>query len=247
MNTYLVGTLWLVGVSVAALAVVALLRRWRRDAKPLVDISVLSAVFSLAGMLFAIVAAFVFIDVWSGAEEARDATYAEAEAVQLVAWSANGIPEPDRAEMIRLSRDYLREVVDQEWPRLAGGSGGEHTRGWQLVQDMHDLAARNAKDVEDAPAVVESLLQARQERLALAGSRVGDATWFALLAGAVLAGLPMLFFPFDRALPQLALTATVASMITLLLFTIQQIERPFAQGRVQSTAYEEALTRITPL
>jgi hypothetical protein len=246
MNTYLVGTLWLVGVSVAALAVVTLLRRWRHDAKPLVDISVLSAVFSLAGMLFAIVAAFVFIDVWSSADEARDATYAEAEAVQLVAWSANGMPEPDRAEMVRLARDYLREVVDQEWPRLAEVSTAEHARGWQLVQDMHDIAARNGEEVEDAPAVVESLLQARQERLALADSRIGDATWFALLAGAVLAGLPMLFFPFDRALPQLVLTATVASVITLLLFTIQQIERPFAQGRVPSTAYEETLTRITP-
>lgn len=246
MNTYLVGTLWLVGVSVAALAVVALLRRWRHDSQPLVDISVLSAVFSLAGMLFAIVAAFVFIDVWSGAEEAPDATYAEAEAVQLVVWAANGMPEPDRAEMIRLSRDYLREVTDQEWPRLAEASAEEHTRGWQLVQDMHDIAARNGEEAEDAPAVVESLLQARQERLALAQSQIGEATWFALLAGAVLAGLPMFFFPFDRALPQLALTATVVSMITLLLFTIQQIERPFAQGRVPSTAYEETLTRITP-
>ncbi|BCB87199.1 bestrophin-like domain [Phytohabitans suffuscus] len=246
MNTYLAGTLWMVGVSIAALAVVVALRRWRRDSGPLVDISVLSAVFSLAGMLFAIVAAFVFIDVWSGAEEARDVTYAEAEAAQLVAWSANGMPEPERAEMVRLSREYLREVVDREWPRQAGVSADEHAHGWQLVQRMHDIATRNAEDAGDAPEVVESLLQARQQRLALAGARIGDATWFALLAGAVLAGLPMFFFPFDRALPQLALTATVASMITLLLFTIQQIERPFAQDRVAPTAYEETLTRITP-
>lgn len=75
---------------------------------------------------------------------------------------------------------------------------------------------------------------------------LGAALLFALLAGALLAGLPMFFFPFDRALPQLALTATVASMITLLLFTIQQIERPFADGRVTPTAYEETLTRLAP-
>ncbi|MFC0532457.1 bestrophin-like domain [Phytohabitans kaempferiae] len=246
MNTYLVGTLWLVGVSIAALAVVAVMRRWRRDAGPLVDISVLSAVFSLASMVFAIVAAFVFIDVWSGAEEARDATYAEAEAAQLVAWSASRMPESDRAEVVRLSRDYLREVIDQEWPRLGEVGADQHVRGWQLVQDMHDVAARHSDEVEEAPEMVQSLLQARQERLALAGSRIGDATWFALLVGAGLAGLPVFFFPFDRALPQLALTATVASIITLLLFTIQQIEQPFADGRAPVTAYEETLARITP-
>lgn len=246
MNTYLVGTLWLVGVSVATLTVVVTLRRWRRGSSPLVDISVLSAIFSLAGMLFAIVAAFVFIDVWSNAAKARDATYSEAQAVQLVAWSANGMPEPARAEMVTLGRDYLREVVDQEWPRQAAASVDENARGWQLVQQMHEVAARNAGQAEDAPAAVESLLQARQERLALADAQIGEATWFALLVGAVLAALPIFFFPFDRALPQLALTATVASVITLLLFTIQQIERPFAHGRVSATAYEQTLTRITP-
>lgn len=192
MSTYVVGTLWLVGVSVASLVVVAALRRWRRDSQPLVDISVLSAVFSLAGMLFAIVAAFVFIDVWSGAEEARDATYAEAEAAQLVAWSANAVPEPDRAELRGLSREYLREVVDQEWPRLTEVSADQHARGWQLVQRMHEVAARNVAEAEDAPLAVESLLQARQDRLALADSRIGDATWFALLAGALLAGLVLM-------------------------------------------------------
>ena len=246
MNTYLVGTLWLIGVSFAALAVVLVVRRWRRGSGPVVDMSVLTSVFSLASMLFAIVAAFVFIDVWGGADEARNATYTEAQAAQLVAWAGNGLPEPDSSEMVRLSREYLREVVDQEWPKLAESSVDEHTRGWQLVQEMHDVAARNSGDNEEALTVVESLLQARQERLALADSRIGEATWFALLTGAVLAALPMFFFPFDRALPQLALTATVASMITLLLFTIQQIERPFAQGRVTSTAYEETFTRITP-
>ncbi|GLH96375.1 bestrophin-like domain [Phytohabitans aurantiacus] len=245
MNTYLVGTLWLVGVSITTLAVVVVLRRWRRDSRPLVDISVLSAVFSLAGMLFAIVAAFVFIDVWSKAAEARDATYSEAQAVQLVAWSANGMPAPERAEMLGLTRDYLREVVEQEWPRQAAMGVDENAQGWRLVQRMHEVAARNVEQAEDAPAAVESLLQARQERLAQADARIGEATWFALLVGAVLAALPIFFFPFDRALPQLALTATVASMITLLLFTIQQIERPFAHGRVPATAYEETLTRIS--
>lgn len=246
MNTYLVGTLWLAGVSIVTLLVVGTVRRWRRDSGPVVDINVLSAVFSLAGMLFAIVAAFVFIDVWSKAAEARDATYAEARAVQLVAWSANGMPEADRAAMVRLSRDYLREVASQEWPRQAAARVDENARGWRLVQEMHEVVTRNAAQATEAPAAVESLLEARQERLALADAQIGEATWFALLVGAVLAALPIFFFPFDRALPQLALTATVASMITLLLFTIQQIERPFAHGRVPATAYEETLTRITP-
>jgi Protein of unknown function (DUF4239) len=247
MNAYLVGTLWLVGVSVAAVIAVLAMRRWGRNRnRPVVEIEVLSAVFSLAGMLFAIVAAFVFIDVWSGADEARDATYAEAEAAQLVAWSANEMPDADRAEMVRLSRAYLHRVIDNEWPQL-DRSGGDYNGGWLMVQQMHEIEARNRQPTDSAPSAVESLLQARQERISLADSKIGQATWFALMVGAALAVVPMFFFPFQNAFAQLALTATVASLITLLLFTIQQIERPFSNNRVAATAYEQTLTRIPAL
>jgi hypothetical protein len=242
MNTYLIGTLWLVGISTVVGALVLLKRRYLPPRGEEIDNGTLGGVFSLAGMLFAIVAAFVFIDVWGSANEARDATYREAEAVQLVTWTADSMAEPARSEVRELCRSYLRQVIDQEWAKPNPKTRDAY--GWQLVEQLRSVAVQNSTTTADAPGAVQTLMEARQDRISLANRQIGDATWFALIAGALLATIPMLFFPFSRAFSQFALTATVVSMITLLLFTIQQIERPFSNDRVTSTAYQQILSRL---
>lgn len=250
MRTYASGLLWFLGIcGIAALAVVFIRRSWPPDRRADIH-DVLSVVFSMTGTLYAVVAAFVFIDVWQIGNDARDATYREAQAVQSVAWAAEGSPAELRAEIHTLSRAYLREILDQELPRLRTGEPvGD--QGWTVLNSLRAATARVPvpDEGEEAPeAVVHAVMQAREDRLALAEKRIGDVTWFALLFGAVLAGMPILFFRFDSIGAQLAMTTAVVGMITLLLFTIHQIERPFTSvERVPATAYQNAMSRLDGL
>ncbi|WP_155374381.1 bestrophin-like domain [Catellatospora vulcania] len=249
MRAYAGGLLWfLVICSAAAIAVVFIRRSWPPDRRADIH-DVLSVVFSMTGTLYAVVAAFVFIDVWQIGNDARDATYREAQAVQSVAWAAETGPPEVRAAIHTLSRAYLREILDQELPRLrAGKPVGE--QGWTLLNDLRTATARVPvpADAESPEATVHAVMQAREDRLALADKRIGDVTWFALLFGALLAGMPILFFRFDSIGTQLAMTTAVVGMITLLLYTIHQIEQPFTSTeRVPSTAYQNVVTRLDGL
>ncbi|MFD0595830.1 hypothetical protein ACFQZ4_28910 [Catellatospora coxensis] len=116
MRAYASGLLWFLGIcGIAALAVVLIRRSWPPDRRADTH-DVLSVVFSMTGTLYAVVAAFVFIDVWQIGNDARDATYREAQAVQSVAWAAETGPPEVRASIRLLSRAYLREILDQELP-----------------------------------------------------------------------------------------------------------------------------------
>jgi hypothetical protein len=249
MRAYASGLLWFLGIcGLAALAVVFIRRSWPPDRRADIH-DVLSVVFSMTGTLYAVVAAFVFIDVWQIGNDARDATYREAQAVQSVAWAAETGPPEARAAIHALSRAYLREILDQELPRLrAGEPVGE--QGWKLLSDLRTATARIPvpPESESPETTVHAVMQAREDRLALADKRIGDVTWFALLFGALLAGMPILFFRFDHIGTQLAMTTAVVGMITLLLFTIHQIERPFTSTeRVPPTAYQNVVTRLDGL
>lgn len=249
MRAYASGLLWFLGIcGIAALAVVFIRRSWPPDRRADTH-DVLSVVFSMTGTLYAVVAAFVFIDVWQIGNDARDATYREAQAVQSVAWAAETGPPEVRASIHLLTRAYLREILDQELPRLrAGRPVGE--QGWALLNDLREATARVPvpPESESPEATVHAVMQAREDRLALADKRIGDVTWFALLFGALLAGMPILFFRFDHIGTQLAMTTAVVGMITLLLFTIHQIERPFTSTeRVPPTAYQNVVLRLDAL
>ncbi|MBV1849057.1 bestrophin-like domain [Catellatospora tritici] len=251
MQAYVIGLLWFLGVSGLAAAAVVLIRRsWPPDQRADIH-DVLSVVFSMTGTLYAVVAAFVFIDVWQIGNDARAATYREAQAVQAITWSAENSPPELRAEITALSKQYLHEILDQELPRLRAGlpAGDE---GWTVLDNLRSVSARvpaNADDSGDSPeSVVQTVMQAREDRLALADKRIGSVTWFALLFGALLAGMPILFFRFDHIGTQLAMTTAVVGMITLLLVTIHQIERPFTSTeRVPATGYQNAVTRLDSL
>ncbi|MDI1459877.1 hypothetical protein QEZ54_02750 [Catellatospora sp. KI3] len=247
----MIGLLWFLGVSaVAAVAVVLIRRSWPPDQRADIH-DVLSVVFSMTGTLYAVVAAFVFIDVWQIGNDARAATYREAQTVQAIAWSTESSPPELRAQIVALSKQYLHEIIDQELPRLrAGLPVGEE--GWTVLDDLRSVSARTpagADDGGDSPELaVQAVMQAREDRLALGDKRIGSVTWFALLFGALLAGMPILFFRFEHIGTQLAMTTAVVGMITLLLVTIHQIERPFTSTeRVPATAYQNALTRLDAL
>ncbi|GHJ50229.1 hypothetical protein Cs7R123_75710 [Catellatospora sp. TT07R-123] len=251
MQAYVIGLMWFLGVSaVAAVAVVLIRRSWPPDQRADIH-DVLSVVFSMTGTLYAVVAAFVFIDVWQIGNDARAATYREAQAVQALAWSAENSPPEYRDRITALSKQYLHEILDTELPRLRADQpvGDE---GWTVLDQLRTISSRvpaAANSSGDGPdVVVQTVIQAREDRLALADKRIGSVTWFALLFGALLAGMPILFFRFEHIGTQLAMTTAVVGMITLLLVTIHQIERPFTSTeRVPAAAYDNAVARLDSL
>src|ERR1700761_2215036 len=78
-----------------------------------------SQVFQLVGVLFAVILAFVFNEVWSQYNTAAQAISAECGALHGAAMLANALPGKKGRPVNEAILAYTHEVADAEWPTMA--------------------------------------------------------------------------------------------------------------------------------
>jgi Protein of unknown function (DUF4239) len=90
-----------------------------------------SQVFQLIGVLFAVILAFVFNEVWSQYNTAAQAISAEGGALHGAAMLANALPNHEGRPINEAMLAYSHEVAEVEWPTMA--------RERRSVEAAHDL------------------------------------------------------------------------------------------------------------
>jgi hypothetical protein len=83
--------------------------------------------FSVIGVLYAVLLAFVVIAVWENYNATGTAIRNEAKAVGDMAQLSYALPEPQGAEMRRLLDAYVKEVQQSEWVTMARGLPSQTT------------------------------------------------------------------------------------------------------------------------
>src|SRR5580693_7883286 len=142
---------------------------------------VAAAIFSIIGVTYAVLLAFVAMLAWEGFNRAKAASYAEAARIGNVYNLSAGFADPEKSSIRNEIFGYARRVVTVEWPAQAEGRMVDqdsiylnglnkmaialHPSG-QADGDLHALLLR----------AIERLWDARQERLLAAQT-------YGLLAG----------------------------------------------------------------
>lgn len=85
-------------------------------------------VFDLAGVLYAVLVAFVVVVVWEQLNQAERGTEAEAAAISDLLRDSAGLPVAGRAEIQRSLIDYTNDVVDDEFPGCAAARRSNSSR-----------------------------------------------------------------------------------------------------------------------
>jgi hypothetical protein len=80
-----------------------------------------AAIFSVIGVTFGVLLAFVAMLAWDGFNKAKAASYAEAAAVMDVYNAAIGFADPQLSAMREDIAGYLDAVIGVEWPAQAAG------------------------------------------------------------------------------------------------------------------------------
>ncbi len=86
-------------------------------------------VFQLAGVLYAVLVAFLVVVVWEQFGDAEDATQAEASAIAELLRDSTAIPAASRVEVQQSLIAYTRDVIDDELPRMRRGQTVEEESG----------------------------------------------------------------------------------------------------------------------
>jgi hypothetical protein len=208
--------------------------------------------FSVIGVLYAVLLAFIVIAVWENYNATDTAIRNEAKAVGDLTQLSYALPE-QKGSAIRASlSDYVKDVRQTEWGTMAIGLPSKATAHAlaNLTQAIFDLHADQLKDhalFQQAIHLLAAIEDNRNERLDSADGSVPPILWFVLIAGALITlGYPA-FFGTSNLVAQALMTAALAALVALALVPTLVLDFPFT-GRVALTsdAFDEALQQMPP-
>ena len=207
-----------------------------------------TAVFLQLGVVFAVLLAFVFSEVWTEYNTAAAAINAECGDLNGAAILAGTLPAAEAAALQAAITGYLRLVVGDEWPTMANGKLSETAAA--SFRGLYQLAARleAASPRGEILSLLSNAHRQRETRLFQMTLGVPAILWLLLLLfSAVLIGF-VLFSAAEGIAAQMAFTGLFAGTITATLVVVAMLDYPF-QGALAlpPTDFQATLARVLAL
>jgi hypothetical protein len=181
---------------------------------------------------YAVLLAFIAVATWESFSHAEQIVDLEADYVGSIYRDTQGLP-PDMGAGIRNdARQYIRTVIDDEWPLQQAGK--TPNQAWEPLRRLHS-AIVTLQSVNLGEAVIQAELlrtlndiyRARASRLSAVQGHVPEVIWWIIFfGGAVVIGFTYLF-GFDDFRMHLVMTAAVAISLALVVVLIVALDWPF--------------------
>lgn len=233
LNLWLLGTVIVVGIPLATVAVQAVIRRLAPGIVVGEHNDVAGFLIAVVGVVYAVTLAFIVIVTWEEFRDARDTVDHEAGALRSLYRDSRSLPEPARSEMSGLVVRYGREVAGNEWRAMSDGGSSE--AAFDLVGEMFDGLAKVTNTtptqqtfLADALVRLNDVAQDRAERLTVAEENSVSVLWAAILVGGILTiGFALLFGVSNERLHYL-MVGVFAAVLALQVFVILVLSHPFS-------------------
>jgi hypothetical protein len=224
--------LWLGASALSAVAIVLAVRA-------LVPLEVLKANNEVAGnylqtlgTVYAVLLAFVVFVVWNQYNDARNHVEAEANEIADLFRTVHGFSDPCRSRIRARLRDYIKAVVQEEWPAMARSRTSARASTlldelWLALECVEPGSNREQSLYGEALARFNDLSDERQRRLLSSRLRLPATMWLLLLLGALLTVGSMALFGLERPLPHALMAAALGILVCFVLFVIYDLDNPF--------------------
>lgn len=209
-----------------------------------------SAVFLQLGVIYAVLLAFVFSEVWSEYNTAANAINQECGRLHGAAVLASALPPAEAGPIEANMRRYLAAVVEDEWPAMERRELSPPTsRAFEIL--WRGVAATDTARGMDNPTrsqIMSQLSRAhqwRETRLFQMTLHVPGLMWVLLIGlGVVLVGF-LLCFGVAYVSSQVIFTAVFAASVALVLAVVHCLDFPFEGSlRLPPTDFQTTLQRI---
>jgi Protein of unknown function (DUF4239) len=248
--------IWAVGLSLAIAAVLGTIllelsvRHFVSAAFRQQHNDVAAAIFSIIGVTYAVLLAFVAMLAWEGFNKAKAASYSEAALVLDVVQMADGLAEPARGKLLDDMNRYTRAVIAVEWPAQA--EGHVVRAGDRYLDDLQGLAIglkpSSQADANFHALLLQSLMRlrdARQERLLAAESSIPGIVWIVVIVGGAITIAFSSFLGAPSVRMHLSMCCLLAVSGVLVLVLIIALSNPFrGDFRISTAPFDYALSRI---
>ena len=234
---------------VAVILVLVAIDRRTGDVRTL-DHEVASTIFNMVGVLYAVLLAFVVVQVWETGNEAQDYTQAEASDASQIYFTARALPQPQRGQLTHLARAYVRTVADREWPLMAHGrtspqAVADVARMRVSILAYHPTDYRGQILMSQTLDSINQLVDARRNRTSRATSPVPTIMWIGLIAGAVITVGFTLSFGYGRLVHQILMCSAVAALLAFILWLVYEMGHPYSGPTgIGPDAFREVLDKF---
>ena len=210
------------------------------------------AVFLQLGVIFAVLLAFVFNNVWSDYNVASQAVDSECASLHGIAILSDRLPSPARGAILADLRAYLETVLDREWADMQQRSRSPAASArfqllWQTVETVNtDLADNQIRG--QLLNLLAAAHQSRETRLFQMTQSVPGLIWALLIIFASALIGSMLVFAAEASLSKAILVGVFTSSLTLALLTVRMLDFPFESAlQLSSRDFNETLEKVDRL
>ena len=247
-STFIVMTLVVV---LAALGGLVIVRKFVPRSRLTQHMDIAGYIYAVIGVIYGVILAQVVIAAWDEYREARDVTATEAAAVLNLDRLARIWPSPAPDQIRAALIGYAQEVVAVEWPAMEGGdyslatSSTQMPRLWSAYDAVAQGPAGASANYDASLDQLDTLNTARRARFLLGERGLPLTMTITLLIGGVITiGFSYLFAVEDRLLHGV-MTASLATLLALLLLLEYQLETPFeGVDAIKPTAMELVLETL---
>jgi len=200
------------------------------------DAYVAAAVVQSVMLLYGLIAALTTIGVWTKYTQVADIVSAEATTIAGLWRDIGNYPEPVRGQLQDTLRGYTDQVINVAWPLQRQGKIPLEGVAWMDRLQAQLFAfepVSEGKKVSHAETlrVFNNMVHARRQRVDAVHTGLPWILWVVLLPGAVGCVLLSLLFRVDNAWFQGALVVGLSGFLSMNLFVIIALDRPF-QGDI---------------
>lgn len=208
------------------------------------------AVFLQLGVVFAVLLAFVFNDVWSEYRIAAKAINTECGSLHGLVILGDRLSGSDRTAVLRETQAYLTLVIDREWPDMQNrhDSPAAMEQFQRLWGEVVTLPTADAVTRGQMLSLLATAHQSRETRLFQMTQGVPGLVWAMLaLFASGLVGC-MLVFAAEGSLIKAVFIGCFASFLTVSLLTVHMLDYPFESALQLSPAdFQGTLAKVNAL
>jgi hypothetical protein len=221
-----------VGAAVATLGFRVVLR-FRPRLRDEAHNDVHAVYFSMVGLLYAILLAFVVVVAWEQFNAAENATETEVTRMSNLLRDANALPREDRVRIQTAILTYAQNVVDREYDTMAEGEPDRQTAA--AYEQIWNQFYRT--EVEGEPAAtfyatavgrLNELGEARRLRVLSSQSTIPLPLWVLLVGGGLFTIAWLFPFYMANTMIQTWALGSVGAFTGFVLFLIYALQHPFA-------------------
>jgi hypothetical protein len=182
--------------------------------------------------VYAVLLAFVVVTVWQGFDKSNANVQLEANYLADIYRDSEAFSEDFHKKVGDLLREYRQAVIDDEWKTMERGEMSPKVEKlmnqiWGLYTSYQPKTPTEQSFFDESVRKLNSFRELRRQRIM--DSRIGiePLLWFVLVVGGISTISFTFFFGAENLKAQIIMAVLLAITISLILFTIMELDFPF--------------------